>query len=129
MIRQNLLDTHTLLWFLEGSKALSNKAREEIEAESAINFVSIASIWEMALKVSLKKLVLKIPFKQFLDELTNNGFQILPITIEDALHVSTLPFHHRDPFDRILLSQAITNKLSLISRDDHFSSYPVKLIW
>jgi PIN domain nuclease of toxin-antitoxin system len=99
---------------------LSNKAREEIEAESAINFVSIASIWEMALKVSLKKLVLRIPFNQFLDELTNNGFQILPITVEDTLYVSTLPFHHRDPFDSILLSQAITNKLTLISRDAHF---------
>ncbi len=128
-MQQNLLDTHTLIWFIEGSKELSQTARQTIEIENADNYVSIASLWEIAIKVSLGKLELKTPFNQIDRQITQNGFEILPVTFEDTLIVSALPFHHRDPFDRISIAQAITNKLTIISNDGLFSSYTTKVIW
>lgn len=128
-MQQNLLDTHTLIWFIEGSKELSQTARQTIETENADNYVSIASLWEIAIKVSLGKLELKTPFNQIDRQIIQNGFEVLPVTFEDTLIVSTLPFHHRDPFDRIIIAQAITNKLTIISKDGLFSSYTTKVIW
>ncbi len=129
MSKQNLLDTHTLIWFIDGSKELSQTARHEIEVENATNFVSIASLWEIAIKVGLGKIELKTPFNQININLSENGFVILPITFEDTLIVSALPFHHRDPFDRIIIAQAMTNKLTIISKDVQFSFYSSKVIW
>lgn len=126
---QNLLDTHTLLWFIEGSNLLSQKAKQEIENENAFNFVSIASLWEIAIKVSLGKIELKTSFNQIDNKLAENGFEIIPVTFEDTLIISGLPFHHRDPFDRIIIAQAITNKMIIISKDDQFSLYEAKVIW
>ena len=128
-MQQNLLDTHTVIWFIEGDKLLSEKARKEIEDERVINFVSIASLWEVAIKVSLEKLILKTSFSQFNNKLEENGFEILPVTFEDTLLISSLPFHHRDPFDRIIIAQAITNKMTIISKDWLFSSYSPTVIW
>jgi len=124
-----LLDTHALIWFLNGDKDLSTKARKAIESADAINFVSIASLWEIAIKISLERLELKMPFQTLSQEILNNSFQILPIVFEDILILSKLKFHHRDPFDRILISQAINNNFTLISKDKHFESYKVKLLW
>src|SRR5947209_8552375 len=101
-MQQYLLDTHTLIWFIGGNKELSATARRSIEGDDVINFVSIASLWEIAIKVSLHKLELKAPFSEVNNQLVENGFELLPVTFEDTLTVSTLPFHHRDPFDRIL---------------------------
>jgi PIN domain nuclease of toxin-antitoxin system len=129
MNKQNLLDTHTIIWFIDGSKEISRVARQEIESENAANFVSIASLWEMAIKISLGKLELKTPFNQINIKLAENGFAILPVTFEDTLIVSALPFHHRDPFDRLIIAQSMTNKLSVISKDDLFSYYSIKVIW
>ena len=128
-MQQNLLDTHALIWFIEGSDQLSQKARQEIETENANNFVSIASLWEIAIKVSLGKIELKTSFHQINNKLSENGFEILPITFEDTLIVSTLPFHHRDPFDRIITAQAMTNKMTIISKDGQFSLYGAKVVW
>lgn len=124
-----LLDTHTFIWFLEGSDQLSSKARKAIESENAINYVSIATLWEMAIKISLKKLELNMPFEFISDKIAQNGFQILPIAINDTLTLSTLPFHHRDPFDRIIITQCINNKLIAISKDQFFDSYSITTIW
>jgi len=124
-----LLDTHVLIWFLNGDKALSNKARKAIEADNAINFVSIASLWEISIKLSLERLEIKVPFENIIDELDKNNFQLLPITFNDTLHLSTLPFHHKDPFDRIIISQSVNNNFTLISKDKEFSSYKIKLLW
>lgn len=126
---QNLLDTHTLLWFVGGNKELSQTARQLIETENATNYISIASLWEIAIKVSLGKLELKTSFNQISQQLADNGFEILPVTFEDTLIIAALPFHHRDPFDRIIIAQAITNKLTIISKDEHFTSYSAKVIW
>lgn len=121
-----LLDTHTLIWFLSGDKNLSSKARKSIESTDATNFVSL---WEIAIKISLNRLKLKSPFGKIGDEIFKNGFQMLPVTFKDTLTLSTLPFHHNDPFDRVLICQGINNKLTIISKDQHFDNYKIKLIW
>ncbi|MGH2646686.1 MAG: type II toxin-antitoxin system VapC family toxin [Ginsengibacter sp.] len=124
-----LLDTHTLIWFLNGDKDLSAKARKTIESSNALNFVSIASLWEIAIKVSLGRLDLKTSFEKIGEEIISNNFQILPITFQDTLILSSLPFHHRDPFDRLIIAQSINNKFTIISKDQYFHNYKVEVIW
>ena len=124
-----LLDTHTLIWFLSGDTELSVKARKAIEAESSNIFVSIASIWEIAIKVNLGRLDLKITFDQLRNEIEKNGFELLPITFNDILSLNELPMIHRDPFDRIIISQSLSNNFMLISKDKTFKSYQIKLLW
>jgi PIN domain nuclease of toxin-antitoxin system len=125
-----LLDTHTFLWFVEGSPQLSSAARHLIESSTTVNFLSVASIWEMAIKVSLGKLTLRLPFAQYVSHyLTTNGFTLLPISIEHTALVSTLPFHHRDPFDRLIVVQALVERMALISRDTALDAYGVTGVW
>ena len=124
-----LLDTHVLIWFLNGDKALTSKARKAIESDNAINFISIASLWEIAIKISMERLTVKVPFEKLGAELDKNNFQILPITFNDTVVLSTLAFHHRDPFDRLIISQTIANDFTLISKDKEFAAYKTKLLW
>jgi len=126
---KTLLDTHTLIWFLEGDHSISKKARAAIESNPESNYVSIASIWEIAIKISLNKLELKKPLQDLYILLQQNGFHLLPISFDDTLTVASLPFHHRDPFDRIMIAQAINNRLSIISRDEYFKLYETPVIW
>jgi PIN domain nuclease of toxin-antitoxin system len=112
----HLLDTHTIIWFINGDLELSKKARDLIEKDSGVNFVSIASLWEIAIKVSLGKLELNGAFSEIKIQLDQNGFQLLPITWEDTLLIASLPFHHRDPFDRILIAQSLSNNLGIITK-------------
>ena len=128
-MKYNLLDTHTLIWFLDGNSLLSLNAKKEIEDEEAINFVSIASLWEIAIKISLGKIELKTSFNQISNKLSENGFLILPVTFEDTLVISSLKFHHRDPFDRVIIAQSMTNKMRIISKDTHFALYDSLVIW
>ena len=125
---RNLLDTHTLIWFINGDKQLSKKAQKAIELNGAENFVSIASLWEMAIKVSLKRLDLKASFVQVGEQILQNNFQILPISLQDIVTLSSLPFHHRDPFDRMIIAQSLTNTLVLLSKDIVFDEYEVEKI-
>ena len=124
-----LLDTHALIWFLNGDKSLSSKARKAIESNEAINFVSVVSLWEIAIKISLDRLELKTSFENIGEEINSNNFQMLPITFQDTLILSSLPFHHRDPFDRLLISQGINNKFTIISKDEYFENYEIKVLW
>lgn len=124
-----LLDTHTLIWFLNGDKDLSFNARKAIESFEALNFVSIASLWEIAIKVSLGRLELKTSFEKIEEEIIKNNFKILPITFRDTMVLSTLPFHHRDPFDRLLIAQNMNNDFTIISKDPLFESYQIKILW
>ena len=124
-----LLDTHTFLWFLGGNTELSKQARMIIENAEHEKYISIATFWEIAIKNSLGKLTLDVPFAELKTEVLKNRFQILPVTFEDTLQLITLPFHHRDPFDRIIISQAKVNNLTLVSRDNNFSLYSVSLLW
>ena len=125
-----LLDTHTLLWFLKGDKKLSAKARELIDNPRNAKFLSIASLWEIAIKVSLKKLVLDKSFERlFPEQLHFNRIEILDITIDSLTKLTTLPFHHRDPFDRLIIAQALVEGLPIIGADTAFDAYGISREW
>jgi PIN domain nuclease of toxin-antitoxin system len=125
-----LLDTHTLLWFLTNDRSLSAQARVAIEAGGNTCSVSAASLWEVALKVALSKLTLPAPYADiFPRQLEINGFGLLPITPAHCAVLLTLPFHHRDPFDRLLLAQAQSEAMTLVSDDGQFAPYGVPVLW
>ena len=125
-----LLDTHTLLWFLQGDKKLSNKARQFIENPSNEKFLSVASLWEIAIKVSLGKLVLNKSFERlFPERLHFNHIQILDITVDSLTKLTTLSFHHRDPFDRLIIAQALVEGLPIIGADMAFDAYGISREW
>ena len=124
-----LLDTHAFLWFLLDDERLSTSARTAIE-QTEILHLSPASHWEIAIKISLEKYVLPEPFAQFMErELANNNITILPIEITHTAQLTALPFHHRDPFDRLIIAQALAEKLSVISIDSQFDAYGVGRVW
>ena len=125
-----LLDTNALLWFLTGDEKLSNRARQLIDDPSNEKFLSIVSLWEIAIKVKLEKLELDKPFEQmFPERLDFNGIQILDITVDSLTKLTTLPFHHRDLFDRLIISQGFTEGLPIISVDTVFDAYGINREW
>ena len=124
-----LLDTHALIWFLNGDKKLSIKVRQEIESPENSKIVSIGSIWEIAIKMSLDKFRFPKGFKYFLSMVEKNGFELLPITFEHTIVLSTLEFIHRDPFDRLLISQCIADKLTIVTKDENIKRYDIQTIW
>lgn len=125
-----LLDTHTFLWFLEGNDNFSKEARLAIENPQSVNFISIASIWEIAIKLSLGKLRLDIKLEELKLEIIKSGFEILPLDFEHIIELSKLETIHKDPFDRIIISQAISENCTIISRDSNFNQYKnLKLLW
>jgi PIN domain nuclease of toxin-antitoxin system len=125
-----LLDTHAFLWWVDGSPRLSKRARAAIGRPGEQVVVSLASCWEMAIKVSLGRLKLAAPLDRFVAEhLAANGFHPLAITLPHAARVATLPFHHRDPFDRLLAAQALDAELAIVSADRVFVRYGVTRIW
>lgn len=124
-----LLDTHAFLWFINADALLSDKAKKFIEESSAIKYVSIASIWEIAIKLNIGKLVLDFPFEELRQHLFINNFKLLPITFDDSAILTSLPLHHKDPFDRVLIAQAINNNLFVISKDPFLQLYKIPLIW
>ena len=123
-----LLDTHALIWFTEGIEKLSSKAKSEISNPSNNKLLSVASLWEIAIKSSKNKLEIKQTFKEINQFIALNNIQILGIEINHLSTLLTLPYHG-DPFDRLLISQAITENLSIISADRHFVAYPVQVVW
>lgn len=125
-----LLDTHSFLWFIAGSEELTVKARKLIENENNLILLSSASLWEIAIKVGLGKLTLSEPFETLIPEqLSMNGFQILDINVSHSAKIIDLPFHHRDPFDRLLIAQALTEEIPIISSDEIFDKYGVTRLW
>lgn len=125
-----LLDTHSFIWFIEDHPSLTPRARALIEEAANDVFLSIASIWEMAIKVSLGKLALSQPFNLFIpNQLLLNDITLLDITLSHTLQVATLPFHHRDPFDRLLVAQSLVEGMPLISSDSIFDAYSVSRVW
>lgn len=125
-----LLDTHTLLWFLQGDKKLSDKARQFIDNPNNEKFLSVVSLWEIAIKVSLEKLVLDKSFERlFPEQLHFNRIQILDITVDSLIKLTTLPFHHRDPFDRLIIAQALVEYLPIIGADAAFDAYGISREW
>ena len=128
-----LLDTHTFLWFVSGSPKLSNLARNRIETDHHDIYFSIASLWEISIKIAISKLQIRGAYETVIDDLTNNEISILPLNFSHTVCQTQLPFHHHDPFDRILVSQAIVENLNFISCDQIFDLYlaesPVTRVW
>ena len=125
-----ILDTHTFLWFIWGDIKLSSTAREIISETNNDIFLSMASLWEMTIKNGTGKLDLSRDISSFFqDRVDANNFLILPIHRFHLVTLSTLPLHHRDPFDRLLIAQSISENIPIISADTAFDAYPVTRIW
>ena len=125
-----LLDTNALLWFLDNDKKLSHRARQLIEGSNHESFCSIVSLWEIAIKTRLGKLDLAEPFEQmFPEQLHLNHIDILDITIDSLIKLTTLHFHHRDPFDRLIIAQGLVEELPIISVDTVFDAYGINREW
>jgi PIN domain nuclease of toxin-antitoxin system len=125
-----LLDTHTFLWFLEDSAQLSSMAKALIEDGGNDVYISIGSLWEMAIKISLGKLSVSQPFEIFIPEqLTANDMTLLPIAVEHTVALITLPFHYRDPFGRLLIAQSLVTSMPIVGADTAFDAYGVQRLW
>lgn len=125
-----LLDTHSFLWFIGGNNRLSPMARAFIEDADNRPLLSMVSLWEMAIKLSIGKLSLGEPFEILIPaQMKLNGIEVLQIEIAHVMEVARLPFHHRDPFDRLLVGQAIIEQMPIVSSDPAFDSYAIKRLW
>ena len=125
-----LLDTHTLLWAGDDVGKLSPAGTKELHDPSNEHFVRAATIWEIAIKLSVRKLTISLPFLEWIAKaLADLPATILSITPEHADQTIALPFHHRDPFDRLLVAQAIVENMPLVSTDPTLDAYPIRRIW
>ena len=125
-----LLDTHVLLWYLLGDSRLTGRVREIVDAKTDLHF-SIASLWEISIKINLGKLQLNRSFQELLEALDFINAEFLPISIEDTQTYMNLPLlqQHRDPFDRMLIAQAINRSLVIVSSDAAFDHYEIQRVW
>lgn len=125
-----LLDTHAFLWFILNDARLSGTAKTLLSSPANVLFLSPASYWEMAIKIGTGKYVLSEPYGAFMHrEITTHGIRILDITLEHCAVLTTLPRHHRDPFDRLLIAQAMVEGISIVSTDADFDAYPITRLW
>ena len=125
-----LIDTHTLLWIVDNNSQLSKTAQEIYLDEGNEILLSIASIWEMAIKTGLKKLIIPRCLSDFVKEhVIANNIKILNISLSHIYRLETLQYHHRDPFDRLIISQAIEENIPIISTDNRFDQYEINRIW
>jgi PIN domain nuclease of toxin-antitoxin system len=124
-----LLDTHALLWFVAGDARLADLARQTIESKDTVNHISMASWWEIAIKCSLGKLSIADPLDEFMKQRTREGFRLLPVEPQHLHPLVDLPFHHRDPFDRLIICQAMAEHMAICTGDANFRQYPVRLVW
>ena len=123
-----LLDTHTFIWLTEDNSSLSDDLRLMIDNADLV-YLSIASLWEIAIKLNLDKLSLQQDYETIGAAIEASDILMLPIAFEDTVRVRHLPLHHRDPFDRILISQAMNHNLPIISADKKFDDYEIKRVW
>lgn len=124
-----LLDTHTFIWFIEGDEMLPEKTRKEIMHLDNACFLSIGSLWEIAIKSRIGKLNLKVPFHKLAEFLIQTNIKLLSIEFSHLQTLLTLELIHRDPFDRIIVAQAITESLTIITIDKNIPLYPVRCKW
>ena len=125
-----LVDTQAIIWFAENNPALTKNARKAMNDASNSCYVSLASVWEMSIKINLGKLNIKgLSLDGFMQEVDEHGFISLDISKAHILQNGTLPLHHRDPFDRLIIAQALVEGWHVITSDDAFDAYGVQRIW
>lgn len=124
-----ILDTHTFIWWNDDPQLLSEKVVALCEDPSNKLFVSLASVWEMQIKLQLKKLKLSASLESIIEQQQANNIELLTLTTQHILNLSTLPMHHKDPFDRLIISQANMDNAILLSADKKFELYDVKVDW
>lgn len=124
-----LLDTHTVIWHATGDKRLSVKATDVIESDYTL-WVSYVSIWEMAIKVQRGRLELHAPLDVFIDDVVSkNEYNLLEIRTNHLYPIASLPYHHKDPFDRLIIAQGMMEQMTIITEDPAFQSYEVRTLW
>jgi PIN domain nuclease of toxin-antitoxin system len=124
-----LLDTHIFIWWADKPENLSPVALSALEDQTNGLVLSVASVWEIQVKIQLGKLKLSQPLKELIDSQQEiNDLQVLPVALPHVLALDTLPFHHKDPFDRLLIAQSIVEDATLVTADDKFSAYQAKLL-
>jgi PIN domain nuclease of toxin-antitoxin system len=125
-----LADTHVFIWSFSDPKKLPSAVATEFRNPANQIFLSVASVWEMQIKITLGKMIFNDTLENIIiEQQTVNGIQILPVQLSHALYLENLPYHHKDPFDRLLISQAIVENMTLISGDSIFSLYAINLLW
>ena len=124
-----LLDTHTFLWFVSGEKQLPEKIKNKILDINEPCYISIASLWEITIKIQIGKLKIDISIEDLFKYADRNQIEIVQITAEHLLVLASLPQHHNDPFDRLIVSQAISENMTLYSRDKGLKKYKIKQEW
>lgn len=124
-----LIDTQAFIWFVENDKELPLKIKSILEDSESEILISIATLWEIAIKTSLGKLIMKSDIERLINNLYKMGFEILTILPEHIIKLSSLEHVHRDPFDRIIISQGLFEKIPIVSIDEIFDVYKVKRIW
>jgi PIN domain nuclease of toxin-antitoxin system len=124
-----LLDTHIFIWWADQPEKLSNAVLSALEDEANELLLSVASVWEMQIKIQLGKLKVRLPLKELVkNQQETNDLTVSPVTLTHVLAVGDLPFHHKDPFERLLIAQSTQEDLTLVTADSQFSAYSVKLL-
>jgi PIN domain nuclease of toxin-antitoxin system len=124
-----LLDTHIFIWWADQPERLSPAALSALEDEANELLLSVASVWEMQIKIQLGKLKLSLPLKELVkNQQETNDLTVSPVALAHVLALDSLPFHHKDPFDRLLIAQSISEGLTVVTTDSQFSAYSVKLL-
>lgn len=125
-----LLDTHVLIWWSISPGNLSETVYQLLDDQSNSLFFSLASIWEMQIKLQIGKLTLNLPLPELIEnQCQTNGLQLLSIETSHIYALNNLPSHHKDPFDRILIAQAIVETIPIVSIDGIFDNYPIQRLW
>jgi len=124
-----LIDTQAFIWFVEDDKQLPEEIKTKLEDLDNSIIISIASLWEMTIKMSLGKLHLGCNIQEMIDKVYQNGFEVLPILPDHIIKLSKLDYFHRDPFDRIIISQGLSENMVIVSSDKAFDEYGVKRAW
>lgn len=124
-----LLDTQVFIWFVENDINLPINVKLKVESSSNSIYVSIASLWEMTIKYSLGKLKLSLSLEKMIEQITSNGFEILPILPKHLIKLSTLAIFHSDPFDRLIIAQGLNENMLIATSDDKFDYYKIYRLW
>ena len=124
-----LLDTHIFIWWVDQPEKLSPAALSALKDEANELLLSVASVWEMQIQIQLGKLKLSLPLKELINnQLETNDLTVSPVALTHVLALDSLPFHHKDPFDRLLIAQSVEEELTIVTTDSQFSAYSVKLL-